>query len=165
MNISDHLRSILLSLWLGAALFFSFAVAPNVFATLHTFQLANANEVAGTIVTRTLAVINVGGFACGLLALLMTIAFRRNYKALTLALQLLTLSVLAGATAVGHWIVAARMHALRVAMVTIDLVPVSDPRRAAFAQLHIYSVALLTAAMIASMIAIVTIICGRRETS
>lgn len=163
MTICNYLRSILLSLWLGAALFFSFAVAPSVFATLRAFDLANANEIAGTIVTRTLAVINVGGFIFGLIALLITIAFRRANKGSALALQLLSLVVLVSTTAVGHWIVAARLRALRVAMVTIDLVPPSDPRRLTFAQLHGYSVALLTAAMIASMITIVAIVCARRR--
>lgn len=162
MTISDQLRSILLSLWLGAALFFSFAVAPSVFATLRAFQLANSNELAGTIVTRTLALINVAGFILGLIALLITIAFRNGAKRLPLALQVITLIVLVSATAIGHWIVAARMHALRVAMVTIDLVPLSDPRRVAFAQLHGYSVALLSAAMVASMIAVVTMFARRR---
>src|SRR6266853_3327084 len=80
MTIAEHLRSILLSLWLGAALFFSFAVAPNVFATLRAFQPINANEMAGTIVTSTLAVINVGGFIVGLITLLITITFRASSR-------------------------------------------------------------------------------------
>jgi len=126
-------------------------------------DLANANEIAGTIVTRTLAIINVAGFIFGLVALLITFAFRRAMKGFALALQVLSLIVLVGTTAVGHSIVAARMRALRVAMVTIDLVPPDDPRRVAFAQLHVYSVALLTAAMIASAIAIVAILFSRRS--
>lgn len=165
MAIPDYLRSILLSLWLGAALFFSFAVAPSVFVTVRSFDLNNANEIAGTIVTRTLAVINVGGFIVGLIALLSTIAFKRATKGSVVALQLLSLTVLVGTTAVGHWIVAARMRALRIAMVTIDIVPLSDPRHITFTQLHGYSVALLTAAMIASMIAIVALVVGRRRIS
>ena len=165
MTIADQLRSVLLSLWLGAALFFSFVVAPSVFVTVRSFDLANANEIAGTIVTRTLAVINVGGFILGLFALLITIAFRRATKGLALALQVLSLTVLVGTTAVGHWIVAARMRALRIAMVTIDVVPLSDPRHITFTQLHGYSVALLTTAMIASMIALVAIVVCRRRIS
>src|SRR6266853_1145424 len=129
MTIAEHLRSILLSLWLGAALFFSFAVAPNVFAVLRSYDLTNANEIAGTIVTRTLAVINVGGFILGLAALLITALLKGRARGFSFVLQVLSLMVLAGTTAVGQWIVAARMHALRVAMVTIDLVPPDDPRR------------------------------------
>jgi hypothetical protein len=144
----DQLRSILLSLWLGAALFFSFAVAPGVFAVLRSFDLLNANEIAGTIVTRTLAVINISGFSFGLL----TIALKRNARGFIFALQLLSLLVLTVTTAIGQWIVAARMRALRVDMGVIDLVAANDPRRLTFTQLHGYSVALLSTAMIAAIV-------------
>lgn len=154
MSTADHLRSILLSLWLGAALFFSFAVAPKVFAVLRSFDLTNGNEIAGTIVTRTLTVINVGGFILGLAALLITTLLKRRARGFSFALQVLSLLLLAGTTAVGQWIVAARMRALRVAMVTIDLVPPDDPRRVTFTQLHGYSVALLSVAMIAALVAL-----------
>jgi len=151
----SDLRSILLSLWLGAALFFSFAVAPSVFAVLRSFDLANANEIAGTIVTRTLAVINVGGFILSLVALLITALPKRRGRGFSFVLQVLSLVLLAVTTAVGHWVVAARMRALRGAMVTIDLVPLDDPRRITFTQLHGYSVALLSTAMIAALVALV----------
>ena len=151
----SDLRSILLSLWLGAALFFSFAVAPNVFAVLRSFDLANANEIAGTIVTRTLAVINVGGFILSLVALLITALPKRRARGFSFVLQVLSLVLLAVTTAVGQWVVAARMRALRGAMVTIDLVPPDDPRRITFTQLHGYSVALLSTAMIAALVALV----------
>ena len=152
--MSNLLKSILLSLWLGAALFFSFAVAPNVFAVLRSFDLPNANEIAGTIVTRTLSVINIGGFIVGVIALLLTIASKRSVKGFTFALQLLSLAALAGTTAVGQWIVAARMRALRVDMGVIDSVAANDPRRVTFTQLHGYSVALLSTAMIATIVAL-----------
>ena len=155
MTIADHLRSILLSLWLGAALFFSFAVAQSVFGVLRGFELANANEIAGTIVTRTLAVINVSGFMLGLVSLLITITLRQRAARFSFALQVLSLLVLAGTTAVGQWIVAARMHALRVAMVTIDRVSPDDPRRVIFTKLHGYSVALLSVALVAALVALV----------
>lgn len=163
MTIADHLRSIFLSLWLGAALFFSFAVAPNVFVVLRSFDLANANEIAGTIVTRTLAVINVGGFVLGLIVLLITIAMKRRARRISFATQSLSLIVFASTTAIGQWVVAARMRALRVAMVAIDLVSPDDPRRVTFTQLHGYSVALLSTAMIAALVALIAFRLRARE--
>src|ERR1043165_8277220 len=71
------LRVLLIALWLGAADFFSAAVAPSVFAVLRSFNLPNANEIAGTIVTRTLSIINTGGFLIALLLLLSAFLFRR----------------------------------------------------------------------------------------
>jgi hypothetical protein len=62
------------------------------------------------------------------------------------------------ATGVGHWVIAARMRALRVAMsIPIDQVSAADPRRVEFGNLHGYSVNALGLAMIAALIAIVLI--------
>jgi len=59
-------------------------------------------------------------------------------------------------TGVGHWLIAARMRALRAAMVLpIDQIAPDDPRRLAFNSLHVYSVNALGIAMIASVLAIV----------
>jgi hypothetical protein len=157
------MRSILLSLWLGAALFFSAAVAPSVFAVVRGFGLTNANEIAGTIVTRTLSVINISGSLLGLLVLLITFAVKRRTRVLALGLQILALLVLVGTTAIGQWVVAARMRALRVAMVSIDLVSPDDPRRVTFTHLHGYSVALLSAALIAVLVALVAFRFGARS--
>src|SRR6186713_2827131 len=59
MNFS---RLILLACWFGAALFFGAVVAPAAFGVLRSFGLANANEIAGSIVTRSLGVVNIAGF-------------------------------------------------------------------------------------------------------
>jgi hypothetical protein len=60
------------------------------------------------------------------------------------------------ATAIGHWVIAARMRGLRVAMkVPIDLVASDDPNRIAFNSLHGYSVNALGLAMIAALTAII----------
>lgn len=148
----------LLSLWLGAAVFFSAVVAPAAFGVLRQLDVANAGEIAGAIVNRSLRVVNLSGFLIGLLVLLITLGLARKRK-LTFVLQALSLLVMATATAVGHWVVAARMHALRTAMVVpIDRVDLSDPRRIAFDQLHGYSVGLLSAAMLAAILAIVLIV-------
>jgi hypothetical protein len=144
-----------LSLWLGAAIFFAAVVAPAAFAALRSFQVANMNEIAGTIVTRALSVINVSGVLIGLLLLVLTgIVERKNIKASFLAGTFaLTLMVLA--TAVGQWVIAARMRGLRLAMVAIDQVSPDDPRRIAFNNLHRYSVMSLMVAMLAAVTAII----------
>ena len=54
-------KLILISGWLGAAVFFSFVLAPALFGTLHAFNVVNANEIAGTIVTSSLSVVNISG--------------------------------------------------------------------------------------------------------
>lgn len=149
------IKAILLSLWLGAALFFSATVAPAAFGILRQFDPANASEMAGRIVSRTLAVVNVSGFFLGLVILIVTLFFtkRRNWL---FGLQIGSLLVLTAATAIGQWIVAARMVSLRAALsVPISQIAEDDGRRLAFNQLHGYSVTFLSAAMLCAIISIV----------
>jgi Domain of unknown function (DUF4149) len=149
-------RSILLACWFGAALFFGAVVAPAAFGVLRSFGLPNANEIAGSIVTRSLSVVNIAGFLIALL-LLLTLILRRNAAGrMSLIIECVCLVVIALTTAVGHWVIAARMRALRAAMVLpIDQIAADDPRRVAFGALHGYSVNALGLAMIAALVALV----------
>lgn len=152
--MADVIKSGLVAAWLGAALFFSAVVAPATFGVLRQFNLANANEIAGTIVSRTLTVVNISGFLIGFV-LLAVVLIKREPFGLSL-LQLLSLAVLIISTAVGHWVVAARMLALRTGMtIPIDSLGLGDPRQLAFDSLHHYSVALLSAAMVAAIVTLI----------
>jgi hypothetical protein len=145
-------RLLLLGMWLGAAVLFSFAVAPGAFAVLP------ARELAGAIVTRIIGVVNVCGFIIALL--LLATAFGRGGAATKRArtLEAAALALVALATGVGHWVVAARMAALRSALGRpIDEVAASDPLRLAFNSLHGYSVAAMTTAMLAAVVAFILV--------
>jgi hypothetical protein len=145
-------RLLLLGAWLGAAMFFSFAVAPSAFAVLP------ARELAGAIVTRTISVVNVGGTLVGLL--LLTTAFVGRSAAARRAwrLEVVALALLAVGAGIGHWVIAARMQALRLSMGrSIEELAESDPLRLAFNDLHGYSVAAMTTAMLAALVAFVLI--------
>jgi hypothetical protein len=156
--ILNDLRLLLLALWLGAAVYFSSVVAPSIFSVLRAFHLPNVGEIAGTFVTRTLSVINVSGFIIGLILLLTALAFGKGLGKRSFYLELASLIVVAVSTGAGQWMIAAKMRALRIAMVLpVDQVPIDDPRRVAFNRLHGYSVTALSIAMIASLIAFLTI--------
>jgi hypothetical protein len=156
-------RVFFLGLWLGAALFFSAVVAPHVFAVLRSFHLSNANEIAGSIVTRTLSVINVWGFAIGLLSLGIAVAFRQYAGRGLFTIEVGSLALLAITTAVGQWLIAARMLAIRTALVIpIDQVAADDPRRVAFNSLHSESVAALSVAMLAAGVGVVVVMVQSR---
>jgi hypothetical protein len=156
MNLINVRRLILLAVWFGAALFFGAVVAPAAFGVLRSFGLPNASEIAGSIVTRSLSVVNLAGFVIAVL-LLVTVILRRNYSSrLSFIFECICLAVIALTTGVGHWFIAARMRALRVAMVLpIDQIAADDPRRVAFNSLHGYSVNALSLAMIAALVAMV----------
>lgn len=156
MTVLNNLRMLLLAAWLGAAIYFSAVVAPSVFSVLRSFSLANAGEIAGTIVTRTLSVVNVSGFLLSLLLLITAFAGRKLRPRWTFVLQVVLFATIAITTAVGEWVIAAKLRGLRLAMHgQIDQLPLSDPNRMAFAALHGYSVMALAIAMIAALIALI----------
>jgi len=149
--ILKNFSLILVACWLGAAIFFSSVVAPAAFSVLRSFQITNASEIAGAIVNRSLSVINVGGFVIGILALLIAITIRDQRK--WFLLETVALAVLTVMTAVGQWVIAARIRTIRAALtVPIDQLGLDDPQRMAFANLHRYSVIVLSVAMIAALI-------------
>jgi len=154
----------LLACWFGAALFFGAVVAPAAFGVLRSFSLPNANEIAGGIVTRSLSAINIAGFLISLLLLLTLILWRNSSGRISFSVQCICLAVIAVATGVGHWVIAARMRALRAAMVLpIDQIAADDARRLAFNSLHGYSVNALGLAMIAALVALVLMARGLRN--
>ena len=72
MKILANSRTLLIALWLGGAVFFSFAVAPSVFSVLPS------REMAGSVVNRTLAIVNYSGFIIGLILLASSFIFRET---------------------------------------------------------------------------------------
>jgi len=143
-----------MGLWLGAAVFFGAAVAPGVFGVLRAAQLSNANELAGMIVQRGLAVINRGGFEIALFLLVTGFFINRKESRLVQFAEMISLAIVAIMTGVSHWVVSARMLALKAAMqAPIDQIAVGDPRRVAFDALHGYSVIVMGVAILAGLAA------------
>jgi hypothetical protein len=151
-------RLLLIALWLGGAVFFSATVAPSAFAVLRARNIPYANEAAGSIVTRTLSVLNTGGFIISLVLLASAFLFRQNVKRRALLAETISLVVVAAATGTGQWIIAGRMLSLRAAMGRpIDDVAADDPLRVSFNSLHGYSVTALLLAIIAAAVALLLI--------
>jgi len=140
-------------MWLGAALFFSAVVAPGAFAVMRSYQLANANEMAGAVVNRNLSAVNISGFVIGLLLLLTVFLPRQKGLSPAFILETISLVVLVVATSVGQWVIAARLRALRAGLaIPFDQLSATDPQRISFNILHTYSVRALGIAMIAALV-------------
>jgi hypothetical protein len=151
-------RLLLIALWLGAAVFFSAVVAPAAFSVLRAAQLPQANHLAGTIVTRTLSVINTSGFIISLLLIASAFLFRETARRRAFVTEIIALTIVAIATGVGQWGIAARMLTLRAAMGRpIDEVPAGDALRAAFDGLHGLSVMALGTGIVAALVALLLI--------
>lgn len=154
----QDVRLLLTGLWLGAALFFSFVVAQSVFVVLRNSTALYANHLAGSIVTRDLAVLNTSGFIISLLLLASAFVFRGKRERKAFPAEIISLAVVAVTTGVGQWVIAARMLALRRQMGRpIDETAAGDPLRLAFNSLHVYSVGALTVAMLAALVAFILI--------
>ena len=147
--VLGDVRLLLIAVWLGAAVFFSFAVAPSAFAVLPT------RDLAGAVVGRTLAIINVGGFVVSLLMLASAPMARAASSRRATAVEASALAALAVSTAVNQWVVAARIESLRRMMNRpIEEVAQTDPLRGAFNNQHRLSVILLTIGMLAAAVAL-----------
>lgn len=142
-------RLLLIALWLGGALFFSVAVAPSAFAVLPT------RDLAGRVVSRTLSIVNVGGFLVSLIVLATAfVAGRASKRRRAFYMELAALGLVVATTAVGQWIIGARLAALRAAMGRpVDELAQNDPLRVAFGSLHGYSVLALGVGMLAALAA------------
>lgn len=153
-TIIGYLRLLILGLWLGAAVFFGAAVAPTLFGVLRGAQLANAGELAGMMVQRLLAVINRGGFEISLFLLVTGYFITRKQSRLARFAEMISLAIMAIMTGVSHWIISARIMALRAALqAPIDQIAADDPRRVAFDALHGYSVMAMGVALVAGLLA------------
>jgi len=148
MNFFSDIRRLLIILWLGAACFFSFAVAPSAFGVLPS------REIAGAIVSRTLAIVNYSGIFIGLILLASSFVGQTNvnrFKVWTerFLLLILTLACAAGQFVIALWLTVIKSQIGR----PIDEVAIDDPLRIQFNNFHQYSIWALAAAMIAALIA------------
>jgi Domain of unknown function (DUF4149) len=151
-TVLQDARLLLIAVWLGAAVCFSFVVAPSAFAVLP------ARELAGNMVTRTLSIVNVAGFIVSLVLLASAFVGRGRASRRAWLVELTALALVALTTFIGHWLINARLLALRHAMGRpIDAVAANDPVRVAFDSLHGYSVAALGIGMLAAAVALLAI--------
>ena len=149
MKILSDIRLLLLSLWLGASVFF-IAVAQSAFAVLPQ------RELAGAVVGRTLTVLNIAGLAIAV-ALLLTsfVISRRPINLFLIWAERFLLVVLGVGCAVAQFVIGLMITSVRGQMGgrPIDEVAVDDPLRIQFNNLHQWSEWLLLAGMIAALIA------------
>jgi hypothetical protein len=165
MKFLSNTRLLLLGLWLGAAVFFSFAVAPGAFGVLENLQIANSRSVAGEIVSRNLMIINLSGLIIGLIVLASSFAGSALANRFALWTERIMLLILTLACAVGQFVIALWLRFVKAEIgKPIDEIAIDDPLRIKFNNLHEYSVWILIAAMVAAIIAFF-IISGKGSTA
>ncbi len=146
MKFFSDIRLLILAIWLGAAVFF-IGVAQSAFAVLPS------REMAGSVVNRTLAILNYSGLAISLVMIATSLIANARISRLWLWVERFLLLVLASACAIGQFVIGFWLSSIRLQLGRpIDDVPVDDPLRIQFNVLHEYSVWVLFAGMIAALI-------------
>lgn len=141
--------ALLLAAWLGAALYFTVVVTRAAFAVLPTRTLA------GALVGQTLPVLFNSGMLIGAF-LVVSALLSPNGVARTASLAG-GIAIVALA-AVARFVILARIARLRLVMpAAIDSLPIGDPSRRAFGQLHALSVGALGVAMLTGIVVVVVL--------
>lgn len=139
---------LLIGIWLGSMMFFSFAVAPSAFGVLPSRHLA------GQIVSSTLMKVEVLGLILGsVLLIIQMVGWRaRAEEGRGRLVRAVLIAVMIAMAALSRFWVSPALNALRGAMGgRIDDVPATDPLRVEFNDLHQYSVWLMATAMLAGI--------------
>jgi len=138
MTILRYLILMSLIGWLGGLIFFSFVVAPTIFAVLPT------RHMAGSVVARSLSALHWIGLISGIVLLISSIVYSRLTRgtANPFALPHLLVYAMLALTAISQFGISPKMVALRSQMVEIDKLAPQDPLRAQFDALHVWSVRL-----------------------
>lgn len=147
MKFLSDIRLLLIGIWIGAACFFSFAVAPSAFSVLES------RELAGSIVSRTLMIVNISGLIIGAILLLTSFLKQTGINKFALWSERILLIIMTAACAVGQFVIALWLSYIRAQIgKPIEQVPLEDPLRVQFNNLHQYSVWVLVTAVIAALI-------------
>lgn len=126
--------------WLGAVAFFAGVVAPAA------FEVLPQRATAGALVRRVLPPLFFGGMLAGLVP---AVVDRRVTRATAAGLIATT------CCAIAQLVVGERIERLRLTIGgSLDALAAADPRRLAFARLHLASVALLGAAALCFVIVV-----------
>jgi hypothetical protein len=153
MNFLSDFRALLIAVWLGAACFFSFAVAPSAFIVLRSFEVANANEVAGAIVNQTLMILNLSGLGISLILLLTSLVKRPSIAPIWIWAERFLLVLLTLACAVGQFVIGWWMSSIRAQIgKPLAEAAADDPLKIQFDKLHQYSVWTLMGAMAVALV-------------
>lgn len=146
------IRLLLIGIWIGSAIFFAFAVAPSAFAALPSAELA------GQVVQKTLAVLNLSGVAIALILLLTSFMWDKRVHRFPRWIEKIGLLIFGAMCALGHFVIASQMHAIRDRLAQ-DAVPAAeiDALKQSFGTLHVYSTWVLLAALGAAVFVFITI--------
>jgi len=141
-----------LVVWVGGIIFLAFVEAPTAF----TPGLLPTRHMAGSIVGHSLDLLHTMGIVSGFVFLIASMIYCRLTvgHARPLALRHLLIVVMLILTMISQFAISPKMHALRNQAGVIDSLALTDPVRAEFDRLHVWSENFETAVLLLGLVAI-----------
>ena len=135
MSFLRYLMLLSLIVWLGGLIFFAFVLAPTAFAVLPSRHLA------GSVVGRSLGSLHWMAIIAGVIFLASSILYSRLSKGTlqVFAARHVVVCLMLLLTLISQFGIVPRMQTLRTSMGEIDSVPLNNPARMQFDDLHIWS--------------------------
>jgi hypothetical protein len=146
-NILRFIQFLALGTWVGSIIYFSFAVAPALFATL------SSRDQAGAVVGIALGRLHHLGVIAGVLYIVDSLGLARSPRVFVQPAVVAVIAMLVF-TIISQHRVTPRMAQLRTQMVSVDATPPDNPLRAEFDRLHKVSVRLEGSVLLLGLIAL-----------
>jgi uncharacterized membrane protein len=146
-NILRFIQFLSLGTWLGSIIYFSFAVAPALFATL------SSRDQAGAVVGIALGRLHHLGVIAAIVYLLASLGLALSPKFLAQPAVVAVIAMLVF-TIISQHRITPRMAELRTQMVSVDATPPENPLRAEFDRLHKVSVRLEGSVLLLGLVAL-----------
>jgi uncharacterized membrane protein len=154
-NVLRFVQVFALGTWLGAIIYFSFAVAPAAFATLPS------RDQAGAFVGLALGRLHHLGVIAAVVYLIASLGLGRSLRALAQPTAIGVILMLLLTVASQH-VVTPRIRALRTQMVSVDATPSDNPLRVEFDRQHRTSVRLESSVLLIGLVALFMTVRGYR---
>src|SRR5580704_12162031 len=145
-NVLRFIQFLALGTWLGSIIYFSFAVAPALFAALQN------RDQAGAVVGIALGRLHHLGVIAAIVYLLASLGLALSPKFLAQPAVVAVIAMLVF-TIISQHRITPRMAELRTQMVSVDATPPENPLRADFDRLHKLSVRLEGSVLLLGLIA------------
>jgi uncharacterized membrane protein len=150
MSFLRFLMVLSLVVWIGGLIFFAFVLAPTA------FQVLPNTHLAGNVVGRALGKLHWIAIISGVVFLIASLlySYLMQGTAHIFAMRHILICMMLALTLVSQFWIIPRMDTLRASVGDFATVPLTDPARAQFDALHVWSTRVESAVLLLGLVAI-----------